>query len=60
MKIQKLITFDAKDETEGKEIIDSALTLISKLSTEDLKQLAELTKNKPGWTKKAMQYKHLL
>lgn len=60
MKIQKLISFEAKDENEGKEIIDSALVLISKLPVEHLKQFAELCKTKPGWTTKALQYKHML
>ncbi len=60
MKVQKLITFEAKDDAEGKEIIDAALVLISKVPKEHLKEMAELCKTKPGWTTKAMAHKYLL
>ena len=60
MNYQKLISFETKDETTGKETITAVITLINKLTVQELKELADLSANKPGWAKKAMQYKHLL
>jgi hypothetical protein len=60
MQFQKTISFNTKDEQTGKETIDSVIVLINKLSVQDLKELAQLCKDKPGWEKKAINFKHLL
>jgi hypothetical protein len=56
----KQISFTKENETEVTRTMKAVVDLINHLSTDDLAHLAEFSKRKPGWVKKAKGYERFL
>ena len=59
-EFQKTLKFKAKDEQAANAIMHALVKLMVNNSIEDLTALGNFSHEKPGWVKKAIQYKSFL
>jgi len=60
MELVKTIKFNASSEAEGMKKLSSLVSLLNTVAVDDLQYLADISKRKPGWVKKAKPYERFL
>ncbi len=60
VRIQKTISFDAKDDAEGQRTLQALAGILTHLTADEIAEIAKVSQQKPGWVSKAKKWIHLL